>query len=188
MDHSGKVVAVAWSGRSKPDLSQILGPTYFARLADPSAKRIGGRQVMVLHSSDLVIESTGSMRRGFIGHAYLTSAISASVTSDQFQVESPMSLIARFSVIAAIAFSLASCGGGGGGGSSTPLTTTTTTTTTKPVTPTPPVVTTPTSTNAPSVSLASQSGINVARGQRQWGHEHGISQPDPGLGHGLFVD
>jgi hypothetical protein len=85
MDQSGKVVAVAWSGPTKPDLAQILGPTYFARLTNPNAKRIVGRQVSVLHDEDLVIESTGSMRRGFIGHAYLTSAINASVTPDQFK-------------------------------------------------------------------------------------------------------
>jgi hypothetical protein len=65
-----------------------------------------------------------------------------------------MSLIARFSVIAAIAFALASCGGGGGGGSSSkPVTTTTT----------PPVKTTPpTAGNAPTVALATQTASNVA--------------------------
>jgi hypothetical protein len=70
-----------------------------------------------------------------------------------------MSLIARFSVIAALALSLAACGGGGGGGSSTPVATTTTNPT-KPVTPTPP----PTSTTAPVVTLTTQlRGPNVTQ-------------------------
>jgi hypothetical protein len=85
MDQSGRVVAVAWNGRASPRLGQLLGETYAARLGAPGARRIGGHRVMSLHESDFVVESIGSMRAGFTGHAYLTSAINASVTPDQFK-------------------------------------------------------------------------------------------------------
>ncbi len=85
MDQSGRVVALGWSGRATPRLGQILGETYAARLANSNGKRIHGHRVMVVHDPDFVIESSGTMRAGFAGHAYLTSAIGAGVTPDLFK-------------------------------------------------------------------------------------------------------
>jgi hypothetical protein len=84
-DQSGKVVGVAWSGQSKPNLSLILGASYFPRMAESRSKGITSHRVMVLHDEDFVIESQGSMHTGFSGRAYLTSAISAGVTPELFK-------------------------------------------------------------------------------------------------------
>lgn len=84
-DQSGKVVGVAWSGPSRPNLQQILGNSYFPRMAEAHRRGITSHRIMVLHDEDFVIESQGSMHTGFSGRAYLTSAINGSVTPDLFK-------------------------------------------------------------------------------------------------------
>ena len=87
-DHSGQVVGVAWSGRTMPNLQQILGSQYFSRLAarnQNAGRRIASHRILVIEEPDLVVESTGSMHSGFSGRAYLTSALAAGVTPEVFK-------------------------------------------------------------------------------------------------------
>jgi hypothetical protein len=87
-DHTGLVVGVAWTGRSMPNLQQILGSQYFPRLAarnQTSGRRIVSHRMLVIEDSDLVVESRGSMHSGFTGRAYLTSALAAGITPEQFK-------------------------------------------------------------------------------------------------------
>jgi hypothetical protein len=71
----GAVFAISWSGRSKPDLRQLLGP-YFAsfqsRTATVSGRRI--RRALVARQSDLVVYSGGA-NGAFWGYAYLPKAL-----------------------------------------------------------------------------------------------------------------
>jgi hypothetical protein len=87
-DHSGRVVGVAWTGKSMPNLQQILGSTYFSRLSEKnqsSGRRIASHRMLVIAEPDLVIESQGTMHTGFTGRAYLTSALAAGATPEQFK-------------------------------------------------------------------------------------------------------
>jgi hypothetical protein len=76
---SGKVFAVAWQGPFKPDLNQLLGPS-FDRLVAAGRRPHGDHRMLSVHAADLVIESGGRMR-GFAGRAYLPALVPASVYS-----------------------------------------------------------------------------------------------------------
>jgi hypothetical protein len=73
---TGAVYAVSWSGRTMPDLRELLGP-YFAQLSRADAHR-GGHHRMSLVGSDLVIRSSGH-RGSFSGRAWVPSLVPADV-------------------------------------------------------------------------------------------------------------
>jgi hypothetical protein len=70
----GPVFAISWSGRSKPDLRQLLGPyfsSFQSRTATVSGRRI--RRALATRRSDLVVYSGGA-NGAFWGYAYLPKA------------------------------------------------------------------------------------------------------------------
>lgn len=73
----GIVFAVAWSGRSVPNLSQTLG-TYFTTYVT-EAKTNTSRHHFAVRHADFIAESTGHMRH-FVGRAYLPQAVPAGVS------------------------------------------------------------------------------------------------------------
>jgi len=74
---SGAVFGVAWQGPFKPDLNQLLGPS-FTRLVAEGRRPHGHHRMLGLHAADLVVDSGGRMR-GFSGRAYLPALVPASV-------------------------------------------------------------------------------------------------------------
>jgi hypothetical protein len=85
----GAVFAISWSGRSKPDLRQLLGP-YFsrfqARTATVSGRRI--RQALVARQSDLVVYSGGA-NGAFWGYAYLPKSLPGNFALSEFNPATP---------------------------------------------------------------------------------------------------
>ncbi len=85
----GPVFAVSWSGRSKPDLRQLMGP-YFsrfqARTATVSGRRI--RRALVARQSDLVVYSGGA-NGAFWGYAYLPKAAPSDFAVSELDPNSP---------------------------------------------------------------------------------------------------
>ena len=79
---AGKVFGVSWSGRSIPDLTQLLG-SYHAEFRNTlsSQPRPFGRRPAVVHNPDLVVETGGHMR-AFQGRAYLNSLLPAGVSPE----------------------------------------------------------------------------------------------------------
>ena len=73
----GKVFGVSWSGRTIPDLSQLLG-SYNAEFQSAVHAKTGRRRAVSVHHSDLVVESSGHMR-AFYGRAYLNSMLPSGV-------------------------------------------------------------------------------------------------------------
>ncbi|HSR05586.1 MAG TPA: DUF2844 domain-containing protein [Bryobacteraceae bacterium] len=74
---AGKVFGVSWSGPTIPDLSQLLGP-YSAEFQNSVHAKGGRRRTAGVHTSDLVVESSGHMR-AFYGRAYLNSMLPSGV-------------------------------------------------------------------------------------------------------------
>lgn len=68
---NGKVYAVAWKGRTHPDLTVLLG-SYNARYAAAKAKmpRKHGEKFTLVQAGEVVVESWGHMRN-LQGRAYL---------------------------------------------------------------------------------------------------------------------
>jgi hypothetical protein len=82
-DPKGKIFAIAWDGRFKPDLSQAMGlyfDEYKKALADGG--RVRSRHDVA--SSDLVVRQFGHMRH-FMGVAYLPARIPADVGMDEIK-------------------------------------------------------------------------------------------------------
>jgi len=75
---SDKVFAVTWSGPSKPDLRQLLGPSFETMNARHEQQGRLGHSAVVQHESDLVVES-GGHPRSFAGRAYLPNALPSGV-------------------------------------------------------------------------------------------------------------
>jgi hypothetical protein len=71
---SDKVFAVTWSGPSKPDLRQLLGPSFETMNARHARQVHMGHSTVVQHEPDLVVES-GGHPRSFAGRAYLPGAL-----------------------------------------------------------------------------------------------------------------
>ena len=80
---AGKVFGVSWKGPAIPDLSQLLGSN-FAEFRNSVHPTPGRRRIAVVHSGDLVVESTGHAR-GFSGRAYLNSMLPSGVTQESVQ-------------------------------------------------------------------------------------------------------
>jgi hypothetical protein len=79
-----QIFAITWSGPSIPDLQQLLG-TYFPRYQQGAARTQGrGRQPIMLHEPDLVIQ-TGGHPRAFSGVVYLPGLMPPGVSADQIQ-------------------------------------------------------------------------------------------------------
>lgn len=76
-DSSGTVFAVAWSGRHKPDLQQLLG-SHFGAMKDAMAgqpqERRANRSHMEVSTGDLVVQSAGHMG-AYEGRAWLQSRV-----------------------------------------------------------------------------------------------------------------
>jgi Protein of unknown function (DUF2844) len=75
---SNTVFGVAWQGPFKPDLQQLLG-AHFPRLVAAGQVPHGDHRSLRIHSSDLVIESSGRMR-AFAGRAYLPDLVPAGMS------------------------------------------------------------------------------------------------------------
>src|SRR5450631_4890591 len=59
---SDNVFAVTWSGPSKPDLRQLLGPSFETMNARHARQAHPGHSTVVQHEPDLVVESGGHPR------------------------------------------------------------------------------------------------------------------------------
>jgi hypothetical protein len=79
---SGKVFGVAWSGPTKPDLRQVLGP-YFDTYVDAVRKRAARGPVQV-SVPGLVVQSSGHMR-AFTGSAYIPEALPQGVVTEEIR-------------------------------------------------------------------------------------------------------
>ncbi|MGH9529740.1 MAG: DUF2844 domain-containing protein [Terriglobales bacterium] len=79
---AGKVFAVSWSGRSIPDMRQLLG-TYFDQFSQAAQTRVRrpGRAPLNIHQNGLVVQSGGHMR-AFFGRAYLSDKLPEGVSLD----------------------------------------------------------------------------------------------------------
>jgi hypothetical protein len=75
----GNVFAIAWNGRSVPNLRQTLGAFFDQYVAALQVRRGDHRHVQV-ELDNLVVQSTGHMRGTFAGRAYLPAAIPAGVS------------------------------------------------------------------------------------------------------------
>ncbi|MGH9511809.1 MAG: DUF2844 domain-containing protein [Terriglobales bacterium] len=79
---AGKVFAVTWSGRSIPDMRQLLGTYFdqFSQAVQTRARRLG-RAPLNIHHNGLVVQSGGHMRT-FSGRAYLSDKLPEGVSLD----------------------------------------------------------------------------------------------------------
>lgn len=76
----GKVFAVAWHGKSKPDLHQLLGDYFDAYVQAAGAP--GGHRLSHLQVGDIIVESRGHML-DFSGAAYVPALVPAGFALDQ---------------------------------------------------------------------------------------------------------
>ena len=79
----GKVFAVAWSGRTMPNLRQILG-RYFDEYVTAARANHTGRHHLQVNQTDLVVRASGHMR-AFSGVAYLPPAVPSGVNLDELR-------------------------------------------------------------------------------------------------------
>ncbi|PQV53107.1 DUF2844 domain-containing protein [Paraburkholderia sp. BL21I4N1] len=82
---TGLIVAYAWQGPTMPDLQTLLGPYAASYRSGAAAAAASGN----LHASrvvrpDVMVESGGPMR-GYVGRAWLPSALPAGVAADDFR-------------------------------------------------------------------------------------------------------
>jgi hypothetical protein len=75
----GNVFAIAWSGRSMPNLRQTLGQFFDQYVAAMQVRRGDHRHVQ-LELDNLVVQATGHMRGTYSGRAYLPAAVPAGVS------------------------------------------------------------------------------------------------------------
>lgn len=82
----GRVFGVAWQGPFLPDLHQLLG-TYFSHFSAAARKEHEahvGRRFLVIHDSNLVVETGGRML-SYVGRAFDPSLLPQGVTSDEIR-------------------------------------------------------------------------------------------------------
>jgi hypothetical protein len=82
---AGRIVGYAWEGPTMPDLHALLGQYADSYRAGAAASAADGN----LHGSrvmrpDVIVESGGPMR-GYVGRAWLPSALPPGVTADDLQ-------------------------------------------------------------------------------------------------------
>ena len=73
VSHGGTVFAVAWSGRTLPDLKMVLGKHYDEYYAAASAHQ-GNHHVLSVATPNVVISIT-KVQRGFTGVAYVPALV-----------------------------------------------------------------------------------------------------------------
>ncbi len=83
VDRSGKVFAVTWTGRFKPDLNYLLG-SFAPRFTTQNAQARSYHRSLVLRDPDLVVESAGHPR-AFSGRAYLPQQVPAGLAIDEIK-------------------------------------------------------------------------------------------------------
>jgi hypothetical protein len=80
---AGTVFAVAWSGRTLPDLGVVLGKHYDEYLAAAKTRR--GSHHMLSVSSPEVVMSVARLPRGFMGSAHVPTLLPPGVTSQDIR-------------------------------------------------------------------------------------------------------
>ncbi len=75
---TGTVFAIAWQGRSIPDLRQLMG-SYFDKYTTAAKTAHGGHTHLIVRQDDLVVRSGGHMR-SFAGSAYVPGMLPQGVT------------------------------------------------------------------------------------------------------------
>ena len=77
----GAVFAVAWRGPGRPDLRQLLGPSFATLQAEVAVARRGRRRPLMVRHDDLVVHSAGHPG-AFWGYAYLPALVRAGFPAD----------------------------------------------------------------------------------------------------------
>ena len=77
VSRQGTVFAVAWEGRSTPELEQLLGSSYTRYLAEARTHR-SGHHLLSINTPDLVA-SVVRLQRSSIGHVHLPALVPAGV-------------------------------------------------------------------------------------------------------------
>jgi hypothetical protein len=80
----GKVFGVAWEGRARPDLRELLGPHYRQALAAQAQQPRPRGAPVVIETPELVIRESGHMR-SFHGHAYLPALVPPGVQTNEIR-------------------------------------------------------------------------------------------------------
>jgi len=83
-DAQGTVFAVAWSGPTMPNLRQALG-SYFDDYVNAPKDKHMGHSHLEIRQNDLVVQSSGHMRGGFHGRAYVPEAVPAGTSLDEIR-------------------------------------------------------------------------------------------------------
>lgn len=83
---SGNVFAVAWQGRSHPDLHQVLGASYdqFVQAVQAQRAQRHGRGPLLIQQPGLVVQLSGHMR-ALAGRAYLPQSLPAGVRPEEIR-------------------------------------------------------------------------------------------------------
>jgi hypothetical protein len=83
---AGAVFAVAWQGRSHPDLHQVLGAYYSQYVQAVQAQRAQrrGHGPLVIQQPGLVVQMAGHMR-ALTGRAYIPTSLPAGVRAEEIQ-------------------------------------------------------------------------------------------------------
>jgi hypothetical protein len=77
VSRQGTVFAVAWEGRSTPELEQLLGSSYTRYLAEARTHR-SGHHLLSINTPDLVANVV-RLQRSSIGHVHLPALVPAGV-------------------------------------------------------------------------------------------------------------
>ncbi|MGO9443594.1 MAG: DUF2844 domain-containing protein [Thiobacillaceae bacterium] len=77
VNSDAKVFGVAWSGQTKPDLSQVLGP-YYSRYVEAASGHGMVQPLRRIDQPDFVLRVSGHMRH-FMGAAWVPGLVPANV-------------------------------------------------------------------------------------------------------------
>lgn len=77
VSRQGAVFALAWEGRSTPDLQQLLGDSYARYLAEARAHR--GSHHLLSFSTPELVASVLRLQRSSIGHVHIPALVPAGV-------------------------------------------------------------------------------------------------------------
>jgi hypothetical protein len=83
---AGTVFAVAWQGRSHPDLHQVLGAYYTQYVQAVQAQRVQrhGHGPLLIQQPGLIVQMSGHMR-SLTGRAYLPTGMPAGVRAEEIR-------------------------------------------------------------------------------------------------------